>query len=91
MAGSDFSQLYRWSNGTIVIFAERDGSEWAISRGWRTGDRLDDVRRWRFESERRLVGQLRRLVREATDDHLAANAAVSELEIWIQGSPENPQ
>ncbi len=89
MTDPDFPQLYRWSNGTIVIFAEREGTAWAISRGWRTGDRLDDVRRWRFESERRLVGQLRRLVREATGDFLAANAAVSELEVWIgQTSPD---
>jgi hypothetical protein len=71
-------ELFAWSDGRIVLLVERNEDCWIIARSWLQGDRMTDVRRWRFDCERRLVGQMRRLVGErfsaGADDTAAALA-----------------
>lgn len=75
--------LFAWSDGLIVLFVERDDGHWVIARGWRQADRLTDVRRWRFVDAERLLGQLRRLIRERTDHDETSAIAVNALAEWI--------
>lgn len=77
------SELFTWSNGQIVLIVEREENGWIVARGWRNGDRLDHVRRWSFVTSRRVVGQVRRLVREASGDPAAADAAADDLVRWF--------
>src|SRR4051812_37069725 len=58
--------LFAWRGAGIVLLAERDGANWVLARGWQSGDRLTEVRRWSFADTTRFVGQVRRLVLEAT-------------------------
>jgi hypothetical protein len=82
-------ELFGWTDGRIAIFVDRDASAWVIARGWLDSDRLTDVRRWRFDTERRVLGQLARLVHEATGEHRAAAEAAGRLADWLarQASP----
>jgi hypothetical protein len=75
--------LFGWSNGRVVLLVNREETSWIVARGWCRGDRLGDVRRWRFDSELRATGQLRRLVEEATGDPPAAAFAAEELTGWL--------
>ena len=77
------ADLFSWGDRRIVLFVERSQGTWALSRGWRSGDRLVDVRRWYFDSPRRVVGQMRRLVFEATDDRQTADKIAEELRLWL--------
>lgn len=77
------NDLFGWSDGRVLIFVDHVEHVWVVARGWRRGDRLSDVRRWTFDSERRATGQLRRLVEEATGDTAAAAAASSDLAAWF--------
>ena len=54
--------LFAWRGGEIVLLGEQDGDRWYLSRGWKCGDRLTDVRRWSFANSARFVTQVRRLV-----------------------------
>lgn len=76
-------ELFAWSDGRIVLLVARDHDAWVISRGWRQADRLTDVRRWRFGCERRLVGQMRRLVRERVEGDHACDSAAAALSDWL--------
>lgn len=76
--------LFRWSNGRVVLFVERDGAAWVVARGWQEGDSLSDIRRWRFDDPRRAIGQIRRLVREATGDIALADAEAERLRAWLE-------
>lgn len=82
--------LFSWGDRRIVLFVERSQGAWALSRGWRSGDRLVDVRRWNFDSPRRVVGQMRRLVLEATNDRQTADKIAEELRLWLVGEREVP-
>lgn len=75
--------LFSWSGRRVVIFVEPGEGGWTLSRGWRSGDRLVDVRRWTFDSSRRVAGQMRRLVFEATGDRKTADAVAGELKVWL--------
>ena len=76
-------ELFAWSDGRIALLVERNGDSWVIARSWLNGDRMTDVRRWRFECERRLIGQMRRLVRERIEDGHAAEVAAASLAEWL--------
>lgn len=76
-------ELLAWSDGRIVLLVERDDDCWVIARSWLQGDRMTDVRRWRFACERRLVGQMRRLVRERMETGTAAEDAADSLANWL--------
>jgi hypothetical protein len=76
-------ELLAWSDGRIALLVERNGDSWVIARSWLNGDRMTDVRRWRFECERRLIGQMRRLVRERVDDGNTADTAAASLADWL--------
>jgi hypothetical protein len=83
MASREPHGLFRWSNGRVVLFVERDGAGWVVARGWQEGDSLVDVRRWRFDDARRVVGQIRRLVRDATADPALADAEAERVQSWL--------
>lgn len=71
-------ELLAWRGGAVVLLGERADARWVLARAWPEGDRLTDVRRWRFDSRDRFVAQVYRLVREATsreDDAVHARAA----------------
>ena len=70
-----------------MLFVERSAAAWTISRGWRSDDRLVDVRRWHFDSSRRVVGQMRRLVYEATGNHEISDKIAEELRAWLNEDP----
>ena len=74
--------IFTWRGGGVVLIAERSDSAWVVARGWLHGDQLTDIRRWSFSSSQLLAGQIRRLVREATRNHLDADAAVAEIVAW---------
>jgi hypothetical protein len=75
--------LFSWGDRSVVLFVEGFEQTWTLSRGWRSGDRLIDIRRWRFDSPRRVVGQMRRLVFEATDDRQTADKIAEDLKAWL--------
>jgi len=85
MGGRDThqSELFGWSNNRNVLFVDHEGPSWIVARGWSNDDRLVDIRRWRFDSERRAAGQFRRLVEEATGDPAAAVVAMERLTEWF--------
>jgi hypothetical protein len=76
-------ELFAWTDGRVVLFVNHADAAWIVARGWRRGDRLTDVRRWTFDSERRATGQVRRLVGEATGDPFAADATAAEFTGWL--------
>lgn len=82
--GSTPTALFAWSGGGIVLLAERSAERWTLARGWRHGDRLDHVRRWSFADPRAFVGQVRRLVGDATGDPAAALAASADAARWAR-------
>ncbi len=81
------TDLFAWSGGEIVLFAERSADRWIVARGWRHGDRLEHVRRWSFADPIRFAGQIRRLVREATHDTTEASGAFHDALNWAQSGP----
>jgi hypothetical protein len=81
------NELFTWSHGRVVLFVDRSDDAWTVARAWRLGDRLIDVRRWRFDCERRLIGQMRRLVREATQEYPTGDVVAARVADWITGSP----
>jgi len=76
-------ELFAWTDGRVVLFVDHTDAALIVARGWRRGDRLTDVRRWSFDSERRATGQVRRLVGEATGDPFAADATAGEFTGWL--------
>lgn len=78
--------LFAWGGGGIVLLGERVDARWVLARGWREGDRLDDVRRWSFADRRAFAGQVRRLVRDATGDTACAVATASAALAWAEGT-----
>jgi len=78
--------LFAWRGGGIVLLVERadgpEGERWVVARGWPSGDRLTDVRRWTFASPTRLAGQVRRLAGEATGDTAAAVDLAARALAW---------
>jgi hypothetical protein len=83
--GQATGTLFAWRGDEVVLFAERNGDDWILARGWTFGDRLVDVRRWTFRTPESLAGQVRRLAREATGNQtIAAAAATAALE-WALG------
>jgi hypothetical protein len=84
--------LFAWRGGEIVLLGEQDGDRWYLSRGWRSGDRLTDVRRWSFANPERFVTQVRRLVWDAAPDPYRADQAAVAAAEWVSlrtgGRPE---
>lgn len=75
--------LFAWRGAGIVLFGERDGINWVLARGWRSGDRLTDIRRWVFAESDRFVGQVRRLVFDATTNSPLAVDAANAAAGWV--------
>jgi hypothetical protein len=75
--------LFGWRGGEIVLFGERSDGRWHLSRGWRSADRLTDVRRWSFATPERFVAQVRRLALEAVADRERATAAAAAAADWV--------
>lgn len=75
-------ELFAWRGGQIVLFGERSDARWVLARGWPEGDRLADVRRWRFDSRDRFVAQVYRLVRDATGQLADAAHARDAASLW---------
>jgi hypothetical protein len=85
--------LFAWRGGEIVLFGEQNGDRWHLSRGWRSADRLTDVRRWSFSTPERFVVQVRRLVWEAVLDSGRAATAAAAAADWVvfrTGGPARP-
>ena len=76
--------LFAWQGGRVVILVEPNlfGSRWYVVRGWRSGDRLTDIRRWSFAAARPMAGQIRRLVEEATGDTALAAQTSTAAAAW---------
>ncbi|MEA2527857.1 MAG: hypothetical protein QOF01_4422 [Thermomicrobiales bacterium] len=74
--------LFVWRGGEIVLLGEHSDDRWYLARGWRSGDRLTDVRRWSFANRERFVTQVRRLVWEAASDPARANQAAIAAADW---------
>ncbi len=67
----------------MVLLGERDGDAWVLARAWKDGDRLTDVRRWRFSRADRFCVQVERLMADlgaARDWRAEARAAASA---WV--------
>lgn len=64
----DDPDLLAWRGRGIVIlvFPESRPGTWVVTRGWRHGDRLTDVRRWTFPTRLAASRQMGRLVRDAS-------------------------
>jgi hypothetical protein len=77
------NSLFCWSNGLVLLLVDRSEDAWVIARGWHEGDGLVDVRRWRFACERRLIGQMRRLVHEATQRPSDGDDVASQFTAWL--------
>ncbi len=75
--------LFAWRGGEIVLLGEQDGDRWYLSRGWKCGDRLTDVRRWSFANSARFVTQVRRLVWDVAPDPFRANQAAAAAADWV--------
>ena len=75
--------LFAWCGGEIVLLGEQSEQRWYLARGWRSGDRLTDVRRWSFANAERFVTQVRRLVWEAAPDPVRANQAAAAAADWV--------
>lgn len=80
--------LYQWRNNLVVIVVGPDGDGWFVSRSWLRGDRMEHLRRWRFDNQRQAIGQLRRLVRDASADIATGDAAAEELRRWFVEAEE---
>jgi hypothetical protein len=76
--------IYAWRGDEIVLFAERNDGAWILARGWLFGDRLTDVRRWTFGTAEALVGQVRRLARDATGNQTLAAEAAAAARDWTR-------
>jgi hypothetical protein len=79
--------LFAWRGGEIVLIGEQSDERWYLARGWRSGDRLTDVRRWSFASGERFVTQVRRLVWEAAPDPARADRAAAAAAEWVMLRP----
>jgi hypothetical protein len=77
------SELFSWRNGWIVLFVDSSDESWFVIRGWLEDDRFVNVRRWQFDSDRRVVVQVRRLIEEATGDASCAADAAGRLTDWL--------
>ena len=72
----DSAGLFVWRAGETVLIGAREADRWVLARGWREGDRLTDVRRWRFVAPELFCRQVGRLVADAgVRDHDARDAA----------------
>jgi hypothetical protein len=72
--------IFAWRGDEVVLLAEYTSKAFVLARGWAYGDRLVDIRRWSFAEASGLVGQVRRLAREATGNYgIAADAAGAAL------------
>lgn len=67
--------IFGWHGSDVVLLLEQQAERWIVARSWRSSDSLRHVRRWSFDTPDRAAGQIRRLVREAGGDHVAAGAA----------------
>jgi hypothetical protein len=76
--------LFAWRGAGIVLMGERNEGAWVLARGWRSADRLTDIRRWVFADPAKFVGQVRRLVLEATENSSQAVNAANAAGGWIQ-------
>jgi hypothetical protein len=75
--------LFAWRGREIVLLGEQNGDRWYLARGWRSGDRMTDVRRWSFSNPERFVTQVRRLVWEAAPDPARAAEAAAAAANWV--------
>jgi hypothetical protein len=75
--------LFAWRGGEIVLIGEQSDDRWYLARGWRSADRLTDVRRWSFADAQRFVAQVRRLVWEAAPDPVRADRAAAAAAGWV--------
>ncbi len=82
--------VFAWRDRTVVLLAERADDRWILARGWLSGDRLLHVRRWSFPAAAALAGQVRRLVREATNAPGEAVAASAALLAWAAEQVPTP-
>ena len=76
--------LFAWRGDRIVLLVERvsTGEGWIVARGWRSADRLTDIRRWSYAASDRMSGQVRRLVDEASGDAPLARRVSSAVMAW---------
>jgi hypothetical protein len=79
--------LFAWRDDRIVLLVERAsiGEGWSVARGWRSADRLTDVRRWHYAASGPMAGQVRRLVDEASSDPSLARRVSTAVSAWVAG------
>lgn len=80
------SPLFRWQAHDMVLIGERDGDAWVLARAWKDGDRLTDVRRWRFVVAERFCLQVARLMADCGAGRDWQNEARAAAAIWVAGS-----
>ena len=51
--------LFVWSCGEVALFGDRGEGKLLIVKAFKSKDRLSDIRRWSFENDRVLLGQVR--------------------------------
>ena len=74
--------IFAWRGDEVVLLAQHTPEAFVLARGWAYGDRLVDIRRWSFSEASGLVGQVRRLAREATGNHHIATEAAGAALAW---------
>jgi hypothetical protein len=80
---NEAGSLYMWRGNGIVLIGQRDEQRWVLARGWMTGDALEHVRRWSFSAPGPFAGQVRRLVAEATGNHVLARDESARALAWV--------
>lgn len=82
--------IFAWRGDEVVLLAERSVDSWVLARGWAYEDRLVHIRRWSFPTAAALVGQVRRLAREATGNQAIGAAASAAALEWASTQTDNP-
>ena len=77
------SSLFMWRGRGIVLIGQYHDGRWVLARGWVTTDALEHVRRWTFAAPGPFAGQVRRLVAEATGDHMTAREESARALAWV--------
>jgi hypothetical protein len=75
--------LFMWRGHGIVLIGQHSEGRWVLARGWVTGDALEHVRRWSFAAPGPFAGQVRRLVAEASGDHVLARDESARALAWV--------
>ena len=80
------ASLFRWQAEDMVLIGERDGDLWVLARAWKVGDRLTDVRRWRFAVADRFCLQVERLMADLGASRDWQNDARAAATVWVVAS-----